>query len=123
MSTTSPPRLAAWLLDLWNVYRAPLLILWCLGAAMIGWIIARMEPTCRSGMLVVCAASQLPFAVRSVAAIWNLPNAGLPFFASFPMMVKIVGVLDLIPLSLCLGGLSANLPNRRPAAEAFIRAE
>jgi hypothetical protein len=108
---------SARLQDLWNVYQAPLLIMWCLGSAMIGWIIARMEPNCRAGMLFVCAASQLPFSVRSVAAIWNLANAGLPFFVRFPMMVKIVGVLVVIPLSLCLGGLSAKPPDRRPAAE------
>ena len=43
--------------------------------------------------------------------MWRLANAGLPFFASFPMMIKFAGVFVLMPLSLWLGGLSASRPS------------
>ena len=106
---------SARLQDLWNIYQAPLLITWCLGSAMVGWIVARLDSDCRAGMLFVCAASQLPFALQWLAPIWNLANAGLPFFASFPMMVRAASVFVLMPLSLCLGGLSATPSDPRPA--------
>ena len=104
--------------DFWNIYQAPLLIMWCLGSAMIGWIIARLDLDCRAGMLFVGAASQLPFAIEWGAPMWRLANAGLPFFASFPMMIKFTGVFVLMPLSLWLGGLSAKPPQRRPSGDA-----
>jgi hypothetical protein len=104
--------------DFWGIYQAPLLIGWCLGSAMIGWIIAKLDSDCRAGVLFVCAASQLPFAVQWVSPIWNLANAGLPFFASFPMMVRAASMLVAMPLSLWLGGLSAMPPHRRPAVDA-----
>lgn len=93
--------------DFWVIYAAPLLITWCLGSALIGWVVARLEPDCRAGMLFVCAVSQLLFAVQWGAPVWRLANAGLPFFASFPVMVNLAAVFFVMPLSLWLGGLSA----------------
>jgi hypothetical protein len=103
--------------DFWVIYEAPLLITWCLGSAMIGWIVARLDPGCRAGMLFLCGASQLPFAIQWGSTIWRLANAGLPFFASFPMIVKAAGVVVVMPLSLWLGGLCAMAPDRRRDAE------
>jgi hypothetical protein len=84
---------------------------------MIGWIIARLDLDCRAGMLFVGAASQLPFAIEWGAPMWRLANAGLPFFASFPMMIRFAGVFVLMPLSLWLGGLSAMPPPQRPSTD------
>ena len=56
--------------DLWVIYAAPLLITWCLGSALIGWVVARLEPDCRAGMLFVCAAV-------SAAACGSVGCAGL----------------------------------------------
>jgi hypothetical protein len=103
--------------DFWVIYEAPLLITWCLGSAMIGWIVARLDPDCRAGMLFLCGASQLPFALQWGSTIWRLANAGLPFFASFPMIVRAAGVFVAMPLSLWLGGLSAMPPDRSRDAE------
>jgi hypothetical protein len=108
---------SVYLEDFWNIYQAPLLIMWCLGSSMIGWIIARLDLDCRAGMLFVGAASQLPFAIEWGAPMWRLANAGLPFFASFPMMIRFAGVFVLMPLSLWLGGLSAIPPQRRPSGD------
>jgi len=93
--------------DFWVIYQAPLLIMWCLGSAQIGWIIARVHPDCRAGMLFACAMSQLPLAVQWGLPIWRLANAGLPFFRSFPVMFDVGVVFVGMPLSLWLGGVSA----------------
>jgi hypothetical protein len=106
--------------DLWFFYQAPLMLLWCLGSALIGWIVARVHPDCRAGMLLVCAASQLPWAVQWGVPIWRLANAGLPFFRSFPVMVDVGVVLVGMPLSLWLGGVSAARPAAEPSSTQAI---
>ena len=106
--------------DLWFFYQAPLMILWCLGSALIGWIIARVHPDCRAGMLAVCAASQLPWAIQWGVPIWRLANAGLPFFRSFPVMVDVAVVLIGMPLSLWLGGVAAARPAAEPSSARAI---
>ncbi len=102
--------------DVWVIYAAPLLITWCLGSALIGWVVARLEPDCRAGMLFACAVSHLLFAVQQGAPVWRLANAGLPFFASFPVMVNLAAVFFVMPLSLWLGGLLA--ARQRPSVNA-----
>ena len=76
----------------------------------------RLEPDCRAGMLFVCAASQLLLAVQWGAPAWRLANAGLPFFASFPVMVNLAAVFFMMPVSLFLGGLMA--ARQRPSIDA-----
>jgi hypothetical protein len=106
---------SATLQDLWAIYQAPLLIMWCLGSATIGWIIARLDANCRTGMLAICAASQLPFSLQWGWPMWRLANAGLPFFATFPVVVGAACVIVVMPLSLVLGGLTAMAPHHHAA--------
>jgi hypothetical protein len=102
--------------DFWIIYQVPLLISWCLGSALIGWIVARLDADCRAGMLLVCAMSQLPFSLQWGGgwALWRIANVGLPFFATFPVIVQAASVIVLMPLSLWLGGLTAMEPRRHP---------
>jgi hypothetical protein len=99
----------------WILYQAPLMIMWCLGSALIGWIIARVHSEGRAGMLFACAAAQLPWAIQWGRPIWRLANAGLPFFRSFPVVVDVGVVFIVMPLSLWLGGLAAAAPPRHGA--------
>jgi hypothetical protein len=108
---------SAALQDFWVIYQVPLLMSWCLGSAVIGWIVARLNTDCRAGLLFVCAMSQLPFSFQWGAGqpLWRLANAGLPFFVTFPVIVQAAGVIVVMPLSLWLGGLAAMVPDRHPA--------
>lgn len=112
--TTTLLKGSAALQDFWVIYQVPLLFTWCLGSAVIGWIIARLDTNCRAGMLFVCALSQLPFSVQWGRSwpMWRLANAGLPFFVTFPVIVGALCVAVVMPLCLWLGGLAAGPPHQ-----------
>jgi hypothetical protein len=105
---------SAALWDFWGIYQVPLVMSWCLGSAVIGWIVARLNADCRAGLLFVCAMSQLSFSLQWGAGhpLWRLANAGLPFFVTFPVIVQAAGVIVVMPLSLWLGGVAATAPAR-----------
>lgn len=96
--------------DAWNIYAAPLLIAWCLGWGLAGWLIASLQAQPRAGMTFVAVCAQLPWAVLYSRPIWRLANAGLPFFASFPMIANVSVVVVGLPVSLVCGSVFARLP-------------
>ncbi len=93
--------------DLWVLYRVPLLTAWCFGWALTGWIVAKLQPACRAGMVLVALSAQLPWTVLYGAPIWRLANAGLPFFSMFPAGAGVVVVMVGLPASLIVGSLFA----------------
>jgi hypothetical protein len=93
---------------IWWFYRAPLLIMWRVGSATTGWIIARMNRGHRAAMLFICAASQLPWVVLWNWPIWRLAHSGLPFFRSFPVLFNVMVMFIGMPISILLGGLLAS---------------
>jgi len=96
--------------DAWNIYAAPLLLAWCLGWGVAGWLIASLQPQSRSGMTFVAVCAQLPWAVLYGRPIWRLANGGLPFFASFPMIANVSIVVVGLPACLVCGSVFAARP-------------
>jgi hypothetical protein len=67
--------------QVWVYYGAPWVIITCLGSAVIGWLIARLHRDHRAAMVILCAMSQLPWAVRWGWETGRLLQAGLfPFW-------------------------------------------
>jgi hypothetical protein len=98
--------------DIWVIYQAPLLIAWCAGWALVGWLIAALHPHQRAGMTFVAVCAQIPWAAQYTVPIWRLANAGLPFFASFPVIMNVSVVVIGLPLSLVTGSVFAAAPQR-----------
>jgi len=96
--------------DAWNIYAAPLLLAWCLGWALAGWLLASLQPHCRAGMTFVAFCAQLPWVVQFGWSIWTLAYASMPMFVSFPVIAKNVVVLVGLPVSLVCGSLFAARP-------------
>ena len=90
--------------DLWVLDQIPLLVAWCFGWALTGWLLAKLQPDCRAGMTLVAICVQVPWAFEYGVPIWRLANAGLPFFSSFPV---VAGVAIGLPMSLVSGSLFA----------------
>lgn len=96
--------------DFWVIYQAPLLVAWCFGWGLAGWLIASLQPQCRAGMTFVAVCAQLLWAVEYSVPIWRLANAGLPFFAGFTMIANVSIVVIGLPASLVCGSLCAVRP-------------
>jgi hypothetical protein len=111
LSRITPVRLMVVLQDAWNIWGAPLLIAWCLGSGLIGWLIASLQPQSRAGMTFVAFCAQLPWVVRYSWGIWALAYAGLPMFVILPPIANVSVVLVGLPVSLVCGSvLAARLP-------------
>jgi hypothetical protein len=100
--------------DVWVFYQAPLLMAWCLGAALIGWLIATAHPESRAGMTTMAMFASLPWTIAYTRPILQLANAGLPFYQSIPVITCVAIVAVGMPLSLFSGSILAMPWPRRP---------
>jgi hypothetical protein len=111
LSRITPVPLMVVLQDAWNIYGAPLLIAWCLGWGLAGWLIASLQPQSRAGMTVVAFCAQLPWIIQYGWSIWALAYAGMPMFVILPPIANVSVVLVGLPVSLVFGSvLAARLP-------------
>jgi hypothetical protein len=53
LARVSPVPLMVVLQNAWNIWLAPLLIAWCLGWGLVGWLIASLQPDSRAGTTFV----------------------------------------------------------------------
>jgi hypothetical protein len=93
--------------DLWVLYQAPLLTAWCVGAALIGWVVATAHAESRAGTTAVAVLALLPWTVVYTRPLLQLANAGLPFFQSVPVIAGIAIVAVGMPLTLLMGSVLA----------------
>jgi hypothetical protein len=111
LSKITPMFLGAVLHDAWVIYAAPLLIAWCLGWGLAGWLIARLQPDSRAGMTFVAFCAHLPWVIQYGWSIWELAYARLPMFVTLPPIANVSIVLVGLPVSLVCGSvLAARLP-------------
>jgi hypothetical protein len=107
-SKITPVPLAVVLEDAWNLYAAPLLIAWCLGWGLVGWLIASLQPQSRAGMTFVAFCATLPWAVQySRSLIWTVAYISLPMYLTVPMIAHYSVVLVGLPVSLVCGSVLA----------------
>jgi hypothetical protein len=107
LSRITPVFLMVVLQDTWNIYGAPLLIAWCLGWGLVGWLIASLQPRSRAGMTFVVCCALLPWTYRQ---IWAVAYAGLPLVITLPKIADASIVVLALPLSLVCGSLFAARP-------------
>jgi hypothetical protein len=110
LSRISPVPLMVVLQDAWNIWLAPLLIAWCLGWGLVGWLIASLQPHSRAGMTFVAFCAQLPWVVQYGWLIWALASAGLPMFVILPRIATVSVLVLGLPVSLVCGSLFAARP-------------
>jgi hypothetical protein len=91
----------------WVYYGVPFVAITCLGCAATGWLIARLHRDQRAAMVILCALSQLPWAVRWGWETCRLLRAGLfPFWDFRIALLFTASTLFLVyPLCILLGGL------------------
>jgi hypothetical protein len=109
------PRFATWTFDMgwesarlwWFLYRIPLLMAYCMGSMLLGSIVGRLHRGHRMAMLLIWAVSPLPAAIQFAWAIYDLAQAGLPFFSltSVPVQVNLFVIFFAMPVCILLGGL------------------
>jgi hypothetical protein len=88
-----------------------LLVAWCLGWGLAGWLIASLQPHSRAGMTFVAFSAQLPWVIQYGWSIWALAYARLPMFVILPPIANISVVVVGLPVSLVLGSVfAARLP-------------
>jgi hypothetical protein len=90
----------------WELYGGGLSLLWCIGSALIGRLVARTQSM---ALVLVSVAAQLPFILWWGVPIWlrAAGYAGLP--PARPLNLRVVAAVVLVgmPLSAIVAGLSA----------------
>ena len=91
----------------WVYYGLPYVIIMCLAYAATGWLIARLHRDHRTAMVILCALSQLPGAVRWGWETGRLLRAGLWPFWDYRLALLFQAATLFIgyPVCLLLGGL------------------
>jgi hypothetical protein len=91
----------------WVYYGMPYVIIMCLAYAATGWLIARLDRDHRTAMVILCALSQLPGAVRWGWETGRLLRAGLWPFWDYRLALLFQAATLFIgyPVCLLLGGL------------------
>lgn len=88
----------------WHPFSGGLCLVWCLGSAANGWLIARWS---RPAMVVAAALAQLPLALWWSSSVWFYAErwAGSPGRLWFPAYVGAIVVIVGMPTATLLGGL------------------
>jgi hypothetical protein len=104
---TQTPWRSEILRQMWVYYRAPWAIITCAGCAVIGWMIVRLHRRNSAAMVILCAMSQLPWAVWWGWEISRMLWAGLwPFWDFRFALLFQAGLLFIgYPTCILLGGL------------------
>ena len=91
----------------WVYYGMPYAFITCLGCAVTGWTIARLHRDHRAAMVILCATSQLPWAVRWGWETCRLLRAGLfPFWDyRVALLFHAATLFIAYPICILLGGL------------------
>jgi hypothetical protein len=91
----------------WVYYGMPSVIIMCLAYALTGWMIARLHRDHRAAMVMLCALSQLPGAVRWGWETGRLLRAGLWPFWDYRLALLFHAATLFIgyPVCILLGGL------------------
>jgi hypothetical protein len=89
----------------------PLLLMSCVNAAMIGWVIARLHRGHAAATLFSCAAFSVFWLIvvrwwSPGVNYWPVTLAPMPFYALVPSLVALIGA----PASFLLGGLFGSKP-------------
>lgn len=100
----------------WHPFSGGLGLIWCVGSAASGWLIARWS---RPAMLIAAAVAQFPLALWSSSSVWLNPErwSGAPARIWLPVYAGAIIVTVGIPICTILGGLwrAGDVPVRSPA--------
>ena len=98
----------------WELYGGGLCLLWCIGSALIGRLVARTQSM---ALVLVSVAAQLPFILWWGVPIWLRAAAYVGLRPAHPLNLRVVAAVVLVgmPLSTIVAGLSAAQSSRERA--------
>jgi len=79
----------------------PLLLMSCVNAAVIGWIVARLHRRHVAAVMLTCTTAMVVYALTSPTRLWPIVFAQTPFLANIHYALAVFGA----PVSFLIGGL------------------
>jgi hypothetical protein len=98
----------------WETTGLPVTMMWCLGAAIIGWMAVRLHPRHRTAAALLNVASQTAFALWWAAPIWVRSSQHTVAYYRSTWRAGAVIVVIGMPLGALIGGLLPVSQDRRP---------
>jgi len=94
----------------WELYGGGLDLLWCVGSALIGWLVARTQSV---AMVLVSVAAQLPLVLWWGVPIWLHAGSRYGVAPIHPLNFRVTAAVVLVgmPLSTLIAGLGATPPH------------
>jgi hypothetical protein len=84
----------------------PLLLMSCVNAAAIGWVIARLHRRHVAAVTLTCTTAMVVYALTAPTRLWPIVFAPAPFLANVHYAVAVCAA----PISLLMGGVLGSRP-------------